>query len=343
MIDNAAVLDPAPTGVDAPLLAVLDRFNACEAILTRNSVGRIAFALQDRVSVVPVHYVYESGWIYGRTAAGGKLREILRNRRVAFEVDEHAELFEWRSVVARGPLYLIEPGTVPSDRRIYANAVSLIRRLVPSALTESDPAPFRDQLFRIAVVEISGRSSEPSGGKRRFSKSEKAVRDSGDADSDAFLRQRVEGALAKVSLTPGSQVRVDAFDGVIVLTGTAEDAAERSAIEAAVLGVSEVQAVVQQLETVCPSKQQPTPAEIAREAVRQLNLSPRVADPGIKVVAEHGWLRLEGAANSRTTRDDAIRRLRSVKGSRGVIDKLHVMEPATAQVVYRVIDKKETS
>lgn len=332
MIDNAAVLNHPQVDDNAPLLAVIDRLNACEAILARNNVGRIAFALQDRVSVLPVHYVYESGWIYGRTAAGGKLRELLRNRRIAFEVDEHSQLFEWRSVVVRGPLYLIEPGTLPSDRRTYAKAVSLIRLLLPTALTDSDPVPFRDQLFRIRAVEISGRSSEPSGGKRLFSV-EKTVRDSGEADSDAILGRSVENALAKLSLTPGSQVRVDAFDGVIVLTGTVEDAAERSGIEAAVLGVPDVQAVVQQLETVSPSQQQPTPAEIAREAVRQLNLSPRVADPGIKVVAEHGWLRLEGVADSRTTRDDVVRRLRSIHGSRGVIDKLLVIEPPTAQVV----------
>ena len=333
MMNNAAVLNAPPAGDDAPLFTVLDRFNECEAILTRNSVGRIAFALQDRVSIVPIHYVYEGGWIYGRTAAGGKLREILRNRRIAFEVDEHSQLFEWRSVVVRGPLYLIEPGTLPSDRRIYTKAVSLIRRVLPSALADSDPVPFRDQLFRIRAVEISGRASGPTGGKRLFPRSGKTTPQTGDADLDAILCQRVESALANVVLSSGSHVHVDAFDGVIVLTGTAEDAAERNAVEAAVLGVPDVQAVLQQLETVFPSQQQPTPAEIAREAVRQLRQSPRIADSGIKVVAEHGWLRLEGVANSRRTREDAVRRLRSIKGSRGVIDKLHVMGPATAQVV----------
>jgi nitroimidazol reductase NimA-like FMN-containing flavoprotein (pyridoxamine 5'-phosphate oxidase superfamily) len=330
MMDNAAVLN-SPATEDSPRLAVLDRLEAFEEILARNNVGRIAFALQDRVSVVPVHYVYESGWIYGRTAAGGKLREILRNRRVAFEVDEHSELFEWRSVVVRGPLYLIEQGTLPEDRRVYAKAVSLLRRLVPSALTVSDPTPFRDHLFRIRAVEISGRSSEPSGGSRLFS-TEKSVRDMGEADFDVVLRQSVECALAKLSLSPGSQVRVDAFDGVIVLTGVAEDAAERSAVEAAVLGVRAVQAVVQQMETRFPTKEQLTPAEVAHEGVRQLQLPPRVTDPGIKIVVEHGWLRLEGIANSRRTREEVVRRLRNVSGSRGVIDKLHVTRPDTLQV-----------
>jgi nitroimidazol reductase NimA-like FMN-containing flavoprotein (pyridoxamine 5'-phosphate oxidase superfamily) len=330
MFDNAAVLATAPTADDAPLFSVLGR-TASEAILARNSVGRIAFALHDRVSIVPIHYVYESGWIYGRTAAGGKLREILRNRRIAFEVDEHTELFEWRSVVVRGPLYLIEPDAVRSDRRIHTKAVSLMRHLVPAALTDSDPVPFRNQLFRIRVAEVSGRASGASGGKRIPPESEKAPTEIGEPHSDAMLSQRVQSALAKLLLSPGSQVHVDAFDGVIVLTGTAEDAAERSMVEAAVLRVPNVQAVVQELETRFPSYQQPTPAEIARDAVRQLCLPPRITDPGIKAVVEHGWLRIEGVANSQETRDDAVRRLRTIKGARGVIDKLRVVGPAVAE------------
>ena len=332
MLNNTAVLDPPSRALDAPLFSLLGK-KACEAILARNSVGRIAFSLHDSVRIVPIHYAYASGWIYGRTAAAGKLQRILRNRRVAFEIDEHTEPFRWRSVVASGPLYLIEPGTTPSDRRVHMKAVSLIRQLVPSALTSSDPVPFRDQLFRIRVAEISGRESGPTGGRRVFPKSEKAAPDTGEAESDAILCHRVENALAKLSLSPQSLIHVDAFDGVIALTGTSEDAIERSAIEGAVLGVPEVRAVVQELETVFPSEQQPTPTEIAREAVRQLRLSPLVADPGIKVVAEHGWLRLEGVANSPKTHDEAIRRLRGVKGARGVIDRLRAMEPATAQLV----------
>lgn len=324
MTDKAAVLSPLPADVDAPLLAVLDRFEECEEILARNTVGRLAFALQDRVSVLPVHYVYEDGWIYGRTSAGGKLREILRNRRIAFEVDEHTQLFEWRSVVVRGPLYLIDPGTLPADRRVYSKAVSLIRRLVPTALTDSDPVPFRDQLFRIRAVEISGRSSQPGGGGKPTLRAVNPVRDTGEAEADLVLRQYVERALAKLALGPRSRVRVDASDGVVALTGTVENAADRSAVEAAVLAVPAVQALVQQLETAVPSQQQPTPAEIAREAIAELRQSPRIEDRGIKVVIESGWLRVEGIANSVSSREDAVRRLRGVKGPRGVIDRLHL-------------------
>jgi nitroimidazol reductase NimA-like FMN-containing flavoprotein (pyridoxamine 5'-phosphate oxidase superfamily) len=331
MIDRAAVLNPPVTDDNAPRFAKLGRFRECEEIIARNNVGRMAFALEDRVSIVPIHYVYAGGWIYGRTAAGGKLREILRNRRIAFEVDEHKSLFEWQSVVARGPLYLIEPGVSPSDQRVYARAVSLIRGLIPTALTESDPIPFRDQLFRIRVVEISGRTSEPTGGEKRFPVAGTVTADAGEADSDAVLCELAQSAVARIRLSSRSNVHVDAFDGLIVLTGLAEDAAEKSAIEAELLGIPEARVIVQQLETLFPSQQQLTPSEIAREARRQLALVPPINDPGIKIVSEHGWLRLEGVAKSMTTREEVLRRLRTIKGSRGVIDKLHSTAPPTGK------------
>lgn len=162
MITNARVLEfpPSSAANEAPLLTILDRFEECKAILARNNVGRIGFALQDRVSIVPVHYVYEGGWIYGRTGSGEKLRDLLCNRRVVFEVDEQPRLLDWRSVVVRGPLYLIEPGTTAAGASLHAKAVGLIRRVLPSLLSSSDPLPLRNQLFRIRVVEISGRISE---------------------------------------------------------------------------------------------------------------------------------------------------------------------------------------
>jgi nitroimidazol reductase NimA-like FMN-containing flavoprotein (pyridoxamine 5'-phosphate oxidase superfamily) len=129
MNDNDVTSRRASPSEDVPVFTELGR-KACEAILSRNSVGRIAFALHDRVSIVPIHYVYSSGWIYGRTAAAGKLREILRNRRIAFEVDEHTQVFEWRSVVVRGPLYLISPGAwlrspVVSERGVIDSKLRL--------------------------------------------------------------------------------------------------------------------------------------------------------------------------------------------------------------------------
>jgi nitroimidazol reductase NimA-like FMN-containing flavoprotein (pyridoxamine 5'-phosphate oxidase superfamily) len=128
------------------------------AVLARNRVGRIAYAIHDRVDIEPIHFVYADGWIYGRTSRGAKLATLLRNRWVAFEVDEVHALFDWCSVVVHGAVYFLDPDpTSPTTQRTWERAVELLRRLVPQTLQEGDPVPDRDVVFRIAVQEATGR------------------------------------------------------------------------------------------------------------------------------------------------------------------------------------------
>jgi nitroimidazol reductase NimA-like FMN-containing flavoprotein (pyridoxamine 5'-phosphate oxidase superfamily) len=127
------------------------------AILARNRVGRIAYSSHDRVDIEPMHYVYSQGWIYGRTSRGAKLQTLEKNRWVAFEVDEVTSLFDWRSVVVHGGVYLLEGDTSAESSESYTRALELLRGLLPSTFREDDPVPHRDVVFRIAVQEATGR------------------------------------------------------------------------------------------------------------------------------------------------------------------------------------------
>ncbi len=328
-----ATVFPVPESPqDLPLFRSLPP-SECAAILTRNNVGRIAFALHDRVNIVPIHYVYVDGWIYGRTASAGKLRDIMRNRRIAFEVDEHADMFQWRSVIVHGPLYLIQPDITERARSIYRTALSAIRGLIPAALTDADPVPFRDQLFRIRTAEISGRASLPVKGRLLFSSKADAIAETAEPDLDGQARDKAQEAIAALGMPETLDVHIEAFDGVMVLSGRVETSRDRHTIESAVLRVPEVTALVQELETIAPTHQDPFPAELARAALKQLRSAPSVLTPGLKLVVEHGWLRLEGVASSQRVRDEAVRRIRGVKGARGVIDRLIVVELSTVKVV----------
>lgn len=140
----------------APVFRELSRVE-CNALLERNSTGRIAYSYHDRVDIEPIHYVYSDGWIYGRTEVGTKLRTLAHNRWIAFEADETEGLFDWRSVVVKGALYLLEPEG--SHSAAYAQAVVLLRTLVPDALTASDPAPARNVVFRIHADQVTGRAA----------------------------------------------------------------------------------------------------------------------------------------------------------------------------------------
>jgi nitroimidazol reductase NimA-like FMN-containing flavoprotein (pyridoxamine 5'-phosphate oxidase superfamily) len=127
-----------------------------EALLARNHVGRIAFSQLDRVDVEPIHYVYESPWIFGRTSPGAKILTLEYNQWCAFETDEVRGLFDWESVVVKGPFC---PRYSPSATWDYDSALAALRRLLPSTLAIDDPTPHRDIIFGIHASEISGRRS----------------------------------------------------------------------------------------------------------------------------------------------------------------------------------------
>jgi nitroimidazol reductase NimA-like FMN-containing flavoprotein (pyridoxamine 5'-phosphate oxidase superfamily) len=130
-----------------------------ERILARNHVGRIAFSLHDRVDIEPISYVFDNGWIYGRTSHGTKLLTIAHHRWVAFEVDEVEGMFDWRSVVVKGAFYLIDPDTSVQQDPAFTRGVELLRSLMPETLTADDPVPFRNSVFRIHLDEVRGRAA----------------------------------------------------------------------------------------------------------------------------------------------------------------------------------------
>jgi uncharacterized protein len=131
-----------------------------EAMLLRNRVGRLAFSIHDRVDIQPIHYIYQRGWLYGRTSEGEKITALKHNQWIAFEVDEVTDLFDWRSIVIHGSFWIMHPRGSPRAEELWTKAAELVSKVVPGALTESDPVAFRQLLFRIAVSDVRGREAK---------------------------------------------------------------------------------------------------------------------------------------------------------------------------------------
>jgi nitroimidazol reductase NimA-like FMN-containing flavoprotein (pyridoxamine 5'-phosphate oxidase superfamily) len=142
-----------------PIIRVLSGDEA-QALLVRNRVGRLAFSQQDRVDIEPIHYVYEAPWIFGRTSAGAKLLTVSHTSWCAFETDEVQGMWDWTSVVVKGPF---SSRNSPLANWDYDRAVAALRRLLPTALTVYDPTPQRDIVFGVHASEISGRSCVSNG------------------------------------------------------------------------------------------------------------------------------------------------------------------------------------
>ena len=146
-----------------PLAPTFRDLDAAEmdAVLGRNHVGRIAYSFHDRVDIEPIHYVYGDGAFYLRTEHGSKLAALAHVPWVAFEVDEIDGLFDWRSVVAHGTVYMLEDAGSPEMRASYHAAVRRLRELVPGALREDDPVPDRSVVLKLHPAEMTGRAARP--------------------------------------------------------------------------------------------------------------------------------------------------------------------------------------
>lgn len=151
------------TPLDQPLGPVIRDLSRaeCEAMLARGYIGRIAYAVGSRVDIEPINYVYADGWIYCRTSPGTKTAILAHHRWAAFEVDEVDGLFDWRSVVVRGSVYLLNSHSPPVAQHSFAHGVELLRKLFPRTGTEHDPVPFRGLVLRLHLDEVTGRAATP--------------------------------------------------------------------------------------------------------------------------------------------------------------------------------------
>lgn len=146
------------TPVVAPVFRDLTK-EENESVLARNHVGRLAYSFRDAVDIRPIHYVFDDTWLFGRTSPGDKLITLQHHQWVAFEVDEVSGPFDWKSVVAHGTFYRLEPSGAEPDVKLFERGLAAIQQLSPDVFSDTDPAPFRTELFGIFLDTITGRSS----------------------------------------------------------------------------------------------------------------------------------------------------------------------------------------
>jgi uncharacterized protein len=110
-----ALAYPPPGAPAAPTFRELTRAE-CDALLGSRRVARLAYAFHDRVSIEPIHYVYDDGWLVGRTAPGSKLAALAHHPWVALEVDDVRDDALPVERVAHGTFYPLRRGPLASER-----------------------------------------------------------------------------------------------------------------------------------------------------------------------------------------------------------------------------------
>jgi len=134
-----------------------------ERFLSRQVVGRIGCLDGKKVYVIPVSYAFVNNCIYVHSLEGLKLKIMRTNPQVCFQVDDTANLSNWKSVSCWGTFIEIE------DEKEKAIALELLRsRVLPILKSElmniTEDWPFssaNDQpkgvLFKISISEMTGR------------------------------------------------------------------------------------------------------------------------------------------------------------------------------------------
>jgi nitroimidazol reductase NimA-like FMN-containing flavoprotein (pyridoxamine 5'-phosphate oxidase superfamily) len=103
--------------------------------LRERNIGHLALSVDDQPEIYPVNYVCDRQTLLFRTASGEKLRELMLNRRVAFEVDAAVESGTW-SVVASGLATVLDqqptltevqlgalPAWIPTQQMVWVRVV----------------------------------------------------------------------------------------------------------------------------------------------------------------------------------------------------------------------------
>jgi osmotically-inducible protein OsmY len=136
-----------------------------------------------------------------------------------------------------------------------------------------------------------------------------------------------------------SDIAVSVKDGVVTLAGFVKSYTDRLEAEQAAKRVAGVRAVANDIEVRLPAIDQRPDPDIARDAVAALKAELPISHDRIKVIVKDGWVTLEGAVEwqyQKTTAENAVRKVKGVKGVTNVVTVKPKVEPSELQ--RKIID-----
>lgn len=135
-----------------------------DRVLHDGVIGRIGCISQGRPYVVPVCYAYDSGYVYGHSGTGRKLRALHDGAMVCFEVEEVTNLSDWRSVIAWGTAEVLTGAGAEHGLQLLVERV--IPLLTPGSVgAHPTPAGMHSHssasVYRIWLQDSTGRFEAP--------------------------------------------------------------------------------------------------------------------------------------------------------------------------------------
>ena len=152
--------------------------------------------------------------------------------------------------------------------------------------------------------------------------------------SDSEIERDVRDELKWDPDLDASDIAVSVKDGVVTLAGFTKSYTDRLEAELAAKRIAGVRAVANDIEVRLPAIDQRPDPDIARDAVSALKAELPISHDRIKVIVKDGWVTLEGAVEwqyQKTTAENAVRKVKGVKGVTNVITVKPKVQPSELQ------------
>jgi osmotically-inducible protein OsmY len=152
--------------------------------------------------------------------------------------------------------------------------------------------------------------------------------------SDEELERDVRDEFKWDPVLDADDIAISVKNGVVTLAGFVKRYSDRLEAEVAAKRVAGVKAVANDIEVRLPAIDQRPDPDIARDAVAALKTELPISYDRIKVVVRDGWVTLEGAVEwqyQKTTAENAVRKVKGVKGVTNVITVKPKVQPSELQ------------
>ncbi|MBW8310080.1 MAG: BON domain-containing protein [Candidatus Paracaedibacteraceae bacterium] len=160
--------------------------------------------------------------------------------------------------------------------------------------------------------------------------------------SDPLIKQGIQEALNFEPGLKSQNIIVNVDQGIVTLTGSVENYFEKFLAEKTVKNIQGVKGVIEELQVKFGEHLQRSDEEIAKAAVRAIEWDSSLPPNKIKVVVEHGAIKLSGEVEWHFQRDRAYQDVKYLFGVKSVLNDI-TLKPRTSikpeQVSKRILSE----
>ena len=303
-------------------------------ILKNNYLGHLVYISNGRPRVKPITYYYDQthNSIICYSAEDHKISAMRKNNRISLEVEEIESTDNWRSVIVNGEFeelhgsdakYLLHQFTLGVKHivnRKEKKDLHFIKEF--SSKLSSDRIPV---VYRINVLEITGKQREPERDHKSWAHNEKVLR------TDTEIKKEILESLKWDPDIDDAQIGVIVENGTVTLTGFVDDFQKRVAAERLVKKTRGVKALAADIDVKYGDNYRKTDQEIAKALVRAFEWDTSVPQDKINIEVRAGWVDLSGEVEHHYERNAAKRvaeNIMGVKGINTIIKIKQILEPS---------------